>query len=107
LFARSALTKGFRTFVSESSDRLDFVLIYSKVQLGTGAVQSMCRPSEASEVCNLNELFIDCCFRECVESKGVQHLKVLEGPPQGVPVGVFLKDSKSSKGSKRLSAVKN
>jgi hypothetical protein len=89
------------------------------VQLGTGAVQSVRRPSEASGVCNLNDLLRDCCCRECAESKGVQHLKVFEGLPQGVPAGVFLKDlkswktsegfepSKSSKGSKRLSALKN
>jgi hypothetical protein len=89
------------------------------VQLGTGAVQSVHRPSEALGVCNQNDLLRDCCCRECVESKGVQHLKVFEGLPQGVPARVFLKDSnswktskgfepsKSSKGSKRLSALKN
>jgi hypothetical protein len=82
-------------------------------------VQSVRRPSEASGVCNLDELLRDYYCRECVESKGVQHSKVLEGLPQGVPTGVFLKDlkswetsegfepSKSSKGSKRLSALDN
>jgi hypothetical protein len=82
-------------------------------------MQSVCRPSEALGVCNLNDLLRDCYYRECTESKGVQHLKVFEGLPQGVPAGVFLKDLKSwktsegfkpsklSKGRKRLSALKN
>jgi hypothetical protein len=89
------------------------------VQLGTRVVQSLHRPSEASGVCKLDDLLRDCCYRECTESKGVQHLKVFKGPLQEVPAGVFLKDlkswktskgfkpSKSSKGRKRLSALKN
>jgi hypothetical protein len=88
LSARSALTKGSRGFISEISDRLSFVLISSRVKLGTGAVQSVRRPNEALGVCNLNELLRDCCCKECAESKGVQHLKVFEGPPQGVTTGV-------------------
>ena len=96
-----------------------FVLISSKVQLSIGVMQSVRRTSEASGVCNLNELLRDCYCRECAELKGVQHLKVFEGLPQGVPAGVFLKDSKSwktsegfepsksLKGRKRLSSLKN
>jgi hypothetical protein len=77
------------------------------------------RPSEASGVCNLDDLLRDYYCRECAESKGVQYLKVFEVFLQGVPAGFFLKDlklwktsegfepSKSSKGRKRLSALKN
>jgi hypothetical protein len=50
LSARSALKRVHR-FVSESSDRIAFVLISSEVQLGTGAVQSVCRPSNSLRVC--------------------------------------------------------
>jgi hypothetical protein len=88
LSARSALTR-VQIFISERSDRIDFFLISSELQLGTGVVQSVRRPSEASRVCNLNDLLRDCCCRECTESKGVQHLKVFEGLPQGVQVGFF------------------
>jgi hypothetical protein len=82
-------------------------------------VQSVRRPSEALGVCNLNDLLRDCCCRECADSKGFQHLKVFEGLLQGVPAGFFLKDlkswktsegfepSKSSKGRKRPSSLKN
>jgi hypothetical protein len=87
LSARSALTKGFRGFVSESSDRLAFVLISSK-----GAVRHRSRARCAqtklnSRVCNLNELLRDCCCRECAESK-VFNTEVFEGLPQGVRAGV-------------------
>jgi hypothetical protein len=57
--ARSALTEG--------SDSLAFVLIHPKVQLGTGAVQGVRRPSEV-QGCEPEQELKDCCCR-CAQSR--------------------------------------
>jgi hypothetical protein len=66
--ARSALTRG--------SDSLAFVLIHPKVQLGTGAVQGVRRPSEV-QGCEPEQELKDCCCR-CAQSRRIQHLEVLK-----------------------------
>jgi hypothetical protein len=64
------------------------------VQLGTGAVQGVRRPSKVSEL-QPEQSIERLLLQVCTESKEVQHLEVFEGLPQGVRARVFLKDSKS------------
>jgi hypothetical protein len=79
--ARSVLTGG--------SGSLAFVLIHPKVQLGTGAMQGVRRPSEV-QGCEPEQELKDYCCR-CAGSKEFQHLKVFENLPQGVRARIFQK----------------
>jgi hypothetical protein len=72
--ARSALTR-VQSFISESSDRIAFVLISSEVQLGIGVLQSVCRPRIVSGFVRPEGLLKDYYYRECAESKDFNSLK--------------------------------
>jgi hypothetical protein len=60
------------------------------VQLGTGAVQGVCRPGKSLRVANLRGILKDCCCR-CAQSQRLQHLDVVEGLPQGVREKILIK----------------
>jgi hypothetical protein len=61
------------------------------VQLGTGAVQGVRRPSKSLRVANLSEELKDCCCR-CAQSRRLQHLDVVEGCRKECVQSLFLKD---------------
>jgi hypothetical protein len=63
--ARSALTKG--------SGSLAFVLIHPQLQLGTGAMEGVHRPSEF-EGCEPKKELKDCFYR-CAQSRSIQALE--------------------------------
>jgi hypothetical protein len=65
------------------------------VQLGTGAVQGVRRPSEV-QGCEPEQELKDCCCR-CAQSRRIQHLEVFEGCRKECVQEFFLKDSELGK----------
>jgi hypothetical protein len=71
--ARSVVEESARSALIKGSCSLSFVLIHPQVQLGTGAMQGVHRPSEV-QGCEPEQELKDCCCR-CAQSRSIQALE--------------------------------